>query len=149
VNDDLAWVPGGTFRMGSGKHDPEERPVHRVTVDGFWMDRYPVTNARFARFVEETGYTTFAEAVPVADDYPDAPQEMLIAGSLVFVQPAGPVDLGNVRNWWQYIAPPNRSAQNSWPRPLTRTSGATSRFTASSKDAAVSVGRRSNVSSPR
>jgi formylglycine-generating enzyme required for sulfatase activity len=89
--------------MGSEKHYPEERPVHRVTIDGFWMDRYPVTNARFARFVEETGYTTFAEAVPDANDYPGALPEMLFAGSLVFVQPAGPVDLGNVRNWWQYI----------------------------------------------
>jgi formylglycine-generating enzyme required for sulfatase activity len=103
VSDDLAWVPGGTFRMGSEKHYPEERPVHRVTVDGFWMDRYPVTNARFARFVKETGYTTFAEMVPAPDDYPGALQEMLFAGSLVFVQPAEPVDLGNVRNWWSYI----------------------------------------------
>lgn len=89
--------------MGSDKHYPEERPVHRVTVDGFWMDRYPVTNARFARFVEETGYTTFAEMVPKAEDYPGALPEMLFAGSLVFVQPPGPVDLGNVRNWWRYI----------------------------------------------
>ena len=47
---DMVWIPGGTFRMGSDKHYPEERPSHRVTVDGFWMDRYPVTNARFARF---------------------------------------------------------------------------------------------------
>src|SRR5512144_1796780 len=94
---DMLWIPGGTFGMGSDKHYPEERPVHRVTVDGFWMDRYPVTNARFARFVEATGYITFAETVPNADDYPGAIPEMLFAGSLVFVQPEGPVDLGNVR----------------------------------------------------
>jgi formylglycine-generating enzyme required for sulfatase activity len=89
--------------MGSDKHYPEERPVHRVAVDGFWMDRYPVTNARFARFVEATGHITFAETVPNADDYPGAIPEMLFAGSLVFVQPEGPVDLGNVRNWWHYV----------------------------------------------
>ena len=58
---DMVWIPGGTFRMGSDKHYPEERPAHRVTVDGFWMDRSPVTNARFARFVEATGHRTFAE----------------------------------------------------------------------------------------
>ena len=47
----MVWIPGGTFQMGSGKHYPEERPVHRVSVDGFWIDRYPVTNARFERFI--------------------------------------------------------------------------------------------------
>jgi formylglycine-generating enzyme len=100
---DMIWIPGGTFRMGSDKHYVEERPVHRVDVDGFWMDRYPVTNARFARFVDETGYRTFAETTPDAHDYPGAIPEMLYAGSLVFVQPAGPVDLADIRQWWSYI----------------------------------------------
>jgi formylglycine-generating enzyme len=108
---DMVWIPGGTFRMGSEKHYPEERPVHRVTVDGFWMDRYPVTNARFARFVEATGFTTFAEVPPDPVQYPGARPEMLYAGSLVFVQPAGPVDSSDNRNWWQYI----RGAH--WRRP--------------------------------
>jgi formylglycine-generating enzyme required for sulfatase activity len=99
----MVWIPGGTFRMGSDKHYPEERPVHRVTVDGFWMDRYPVTNARFARFVDATGYKTLAETTPDAADYPGALPEMLFAGSLVFVQPPGPVDLEDVRNWWRYV----------------------------------------------
>ncbi len=85
----MLWIPGGTFPMGSDKHYPEERPVHRVTVDGFWMDRTPVTNERFARFVEETGHVTFAEIPPNPDDYPGALPEMLYAGSLVFVKPAG------------------------------------------------------------
>ena len=58
---DMIWIPGGTFAMGSDKHYPEERPVHRVTVDGFWMDRAPVTNERFERFVEATGHVTWAE----------------------------------------------------------------------------------------
>lgn len=99
---DMVWIPGGTFRMGSEKHYPEERPVHRVTVDGFWMDRYPVTNQRFARFVEATSYTTLAQKVPDAAAYPAADPALLHAGSLVFVQPDHPVDLSDVKNWWQY-----------------------------------------------
>jgi len=95
----MVWIPGGTFRMGSEKHYPEERPVHRVTVDGFWMDRYPVTNERFARFVEETKHVTFAEIPPRAEDYPGALPEMLYAGSLVFIKPGGPVDLRQIGNW--------------------------------------------------
>jgi sulfatase modifying factor 1 len=109
---DMVWIPAGTFRMGSEKHYPEERPVHRVTVDGFWMDRYPVTNARFARFADATGFRTFAETPPDAADYPGALPEMLYAGSLVFTQPAGPVDLSNIRNWWTY----KRGA--NWRNPL-------------------------------
>ena len=100
---DMVWIPGGTFRMGSDKHYPEERPAHRVTVDGFWMDRYPVTNSRFARFVDDTQFCTFAESPPDPADYPDALPEMLYAGSLVFVQPAGPVDRSNISHWWQYV----------------------------------------------
>jgi len=100
---DMVWIPGGTFRMGSEKGYPEERPVHRVTVDGFWMDRYPVTHARFARFVEATGFTTFAELPPNPADYPGALPEMLYAGSLVFVQPAGRVDTSEPTNWWRYV----------------------------------------------
>jgi formylglycine-generating enzyme required for sulfatase activity len=72
-------------------------------VDGFWMDRGPVTNDRFAGFVEATGYVTVAERVPTRDEYPDALPEMLYAGSLVFVQPPGPVDLNDVANWWRYV----------------------------------------------
>src|SRR6476659_2558222 len=85
---DMVWIPGGTFRMGSDKTYPEERPVYGVRVDGFWMDRAPVTNERFARFVSATGHVTFAEIVPKAEDYPGALPEQLFAGSLVFVKPA-------------------------------------------------------------
>ena len=100
----MIGIPGGTFRMGSDKHYPEERPVHRVTVDAFWMDRYPVTNERFARFVQETGHRTFAETTPNAADYPGAIPEMLFAGSLVFAQPEAPVDLSHATQWWKYVA---------------------------------------------
>jgi len=99
----MVWIPGGEFAMGSDKHYPEERPVHRVAVDGFWMDRTPVTNARFSRFVDATSHTTFAELPPKPEDYPGALPEMLYAGSLVFVKPPGPVDLRNIQNWWQFM----------------------------------------------
>ncbi len=100
---DMRWVPGATYRMGSERYYPEERPVHPVTVEGFWMDRFPVTNARFARFVEATGHVTLAEVAPDPADYPGALPELLRAGSAVFVQPAGPVDLRDIRNWWRYV----------------------------------------------
>src|SRR6266550_1392263 len=57
----MAWIPGGRFRMGSDHHYPEEAPAHNVTVGGFWMDRYAVTNAEFKRFVEATGHVTVAD----------------------------------------------------------------------------------------
>jgi formylglycine-generating enzyme required for sulfatase activity len=104
---DMVWIPGGTFRMGSDKHYPEERPVHQVSVDGFWMDRQPVTNERFERFVAETGYVTFAEIPPNPADYPGALPHMLYAGSLVFIKPSGPVDRRNIGNWWQFMKDAN------------------------------------------
>ena len=99
---DMVWIPGGTFGMGSDKHYPEERPVHKVTVDGFWIDKYPVTNDRFARFVAETGHVTFAEIPPNPKDYPGALPHMLYAGSMVFFKPNGPVSRENIGNWWSY-----------------------------------------------
>jgi formylglycine-generating enzyme required for sulfatase activity len=103
--------------MGSDRHYPEERPAHRVTVDGFWMDREPVTNQRFARFVEATGHVTCAEITPRAEDYPGALPEMLFAGSLVFVKPDGPVDTRNIGNWWRWL----RGAQWRHPRGVDST----------------------------
>jgi formylglycine-generating enzyme len=100
---DMVWIPGGTFRMGSDKHYPEERPAHRVTVDGFWIDRTPVTNERFRQFVEATGHVTFAEIPPNPDDYPGALPHMLYAGSLVFLKPSGPVDRRTITNWWHFM----------------------------------------------
>jgi formylglycine-generating enzyme required for sulfatase activity len=99
---DMVWIPGGVFQMGSDRHYPEEAPVHRVTVDGFWMDRTPVTNAMFQRFVAETGHVTFAEIPPDPAQYPGAKPELLHPGSLVFVKPRGPVDLRNFHNWWTF-----------------------------------------------
>ena len=97
-------IPGGTFRMGSDDFYPEERPAHRVTVDSFRMDMYPVTNADFARFVEATGYVTVAEQIPDAARYPGVDPTNFVAGSLVFTPPPGPVPLDDVRRWWSYVA---------------------------------------------
>jgi len=101
--DDMVWIAGGTFRMGSDRHYPEEAPAHRVQVDGFWIDRTPVTNREFRRFVDATGHVTVAERAPEAEDYPGALPHMLRAGSLVFVPPGRPVDLRRFENWWSFM----------------------------------------------
>ena len=99
---DMVWIPGGTFRMGSDKHYPEERPVHRVTVDGFWMDRAPVTNERFARFVDATGHTDLRrDCRRRPRTIPARCPRCCMPGSLVFVQPSGPVD---VKDFTQLVA---------------------------------------------
>src|SRR5215510_12476694 len=70
----MVWVPGGTFWMGCDDCEmPDAAPAHLVTVDGFWMDQTPVTNAEFAKFVEATGYTTIAEHASDPKDFPNAP----------------------------------------------------------------------------
>jgi sulfatase modifying factor 1 len=99
---DMIRIAGGTFRMGSDRHYPEEAPVHRVTVDGFWMDRTPVTNREFRRFVEAMGHVTVAERKPDPKDYPGALPHMLKAGSLVFSPPDYPVDLRDWSQWWAF-----------------------------------------------
>ncbi len=107
----MIWISAGTFRMGSDKHYPEEAPVHRVTVDGFWIDRTPVTNRQFRKFVNETGHVTFAEIRPEAKDYPGALPGMLKAGSLVFTPPKHQVDLRDWSQWWNFKFGAN------WKRP--------------------------------
>ena len=98
----MVFIPGGEFTMGSDHHYAEEKPAHRVKLDGFWIDASPVTNAQFRRFVRDTGHVTFAEVAPEPKDYPGALPHMLRAGSLVFVKSKGPVDLKNWSNWWTF-----------------------------------------------
>jgi formylglycine-generating enzyme len=103
IRDDMVSIEGGTFRMGSDRSYPEEAPVHRVTVDPFWMDKTPVTNRQFKAFVKATGYVTVTEIPPDPKHYPGALPHMLYAGSLVFTAPAHPVDLRNWGQWWTLL----------------------------------------------
>jgi len=109
----MAWIPGGEFSMGA-QDSPgmdevgmsatkDSRPIHRVYVDGFWMDKTDVTNREFAQFVKSTGYVTVAERKPDPKDFPDAPPENLVAGSVVFAPPDHAVLLDNHYQWWSYL----------------------------------------------
>jgi sulfatase modifying factor 1 len=109
----MVWIPGGEYSMGAA--DPREmnhggpdamddaRPIHRVYVDGFWMDKVEVTNEEYARFVKATGYKTVAERTPRAEDFPGAPPENLVAGSVVFTPTSQPVPLNDHYQWFAYI----------------------------------------------
>jgi formylglycine-generating enzyme required for sulfatase activity len=106
ANDPLDMNPVG---MNATR---DARPIHRVYVDGFFMDKIDVTNAEFARFVKATGYVTVAERKPRPEAYPGARPELLVAGSMVFTPPKDPVPLGNYAQWWSYVPGAN------WRHPL-------------------------------
>jgi sulfatase modifying factor 1 len=120
----MVWIPGGEFSMGAAEPQGidansvgmratnDSRPIHRVYVDGFWMDATEVTNAQFAAFVKATGYVTVAERTPRAEDFPGAPPENLVAGSVVFSKPDHPVPLDSHFRWWTYVKGAN------WRHPL-------------------------------
>jgi formylglycine-generating enzyme required for sulfatase activity len=99
---DMVWIPGGTFLLGSDAHYPEEAPARQVEVDGFWLARTTVTNAAFAAFVDATGYLTVAEQPLDPADFPGAPAENLVPGSMVFTRTQGPVDLRHLSQWWTW-----------------------------------------------
>jgi formylglycine-generating enzyme required for sulfatase activity len=99
----MAWIPGGTFAMGSDEFYAEERPVRRVAVAAFWIDRHPVTVAGFRRFVRDTGYITLAERVPDPAAYPRVDPALLVPGSLVFQRPRRRVAPDDARAWWAYV----------------------------------------------
>ncbi|MFO1457844.1 MAG: formylglycine-generating enzyme family protein [Verrucomicrobiota bacterium] len=109
----MVWIPGGEFSMGSDAANDslcgmpgttrDALPVHRVYVDGFWMDATEVTNDEFARFAKATGYVTIAERTPTKEEFPTAPPENLVAGSTVFTPTPAPVSLNNYFQWWNYV----------------------------------------------
>src|SRR5882724_4785871 len=99
----MVWIPGGTFRMGSDRHYPEEAPSRQVAVGGFWIDRTPVTNLQFSQFVAATGHVTTAEAPSDPTEYPGALPHMLYAGSLVFMRPRSTFDLCDRSQWWFFL----------------------------------------------
>lgn len=118
----MVWIPGGEFSMGAQsppdgnevgmKATVDARPIHRVYVDGYFMDKTVVTNAEFEKFVKTTGYVTVAERKPRPEDYPGAPPENLVAGSVVFAPPDHQVDLNDYFQWWTYVPGAN------WRHPL-------------------------------
>jgi len=109
----MVWVPGGEFSMGSDTDDDslcalpgttrDAAPIHRVYVDGFWMDATEVTNEQFAAFVAATGYVTVAEQKPTKEEFPGAPPEALVAGSIVFTPTKSAVPLDGYLRWWSFI----------------------------------------------
>jgi sulfatase modifying factor 1 len=99
----MTWIAPGSFLMGSEDFYPEEAPVRRVDVGGFWIDETPVTVAQFRRFVRATGHVTWAERAPDPADYPGADPELLVPGSLVFRPTRGPVPLDDWKRWWEYV----------------------------------------------
>ena len=113
----MVWIPGGEFTMGTDADLgwPDEKPAHRVRVDGFWMDQTEVTNAQFRSFVEATGYVTTAEQPPALEEImkqvppgtPPPPPEKLVPGSLVFQPTKGPVDTRNFSLWWHWTTGAN------------------------------------------
>ena len=115
VPEGMVWIPGGEFSMGAAEPTSSDandvgmqatndsRPVHRVYVDGFWMDKTEVTNRQFAAFVKTTGYVTMAERIPRAEDFPGAPAEYLVAGSVIFSPPSQAVPLNDHLQWWAYV----------------------------------------------
>jgi len=99
----MTWIEGAEFTMGSTLFADAE-PLHRVAVNGFWIDTTEVTNAEFARFVCETGYETLAERIPKPEDYPTIPREQLFAGSAVFREPVASQSAQQTLSWWQFVA---------------------------------------------
>ncbi len=108
----MVWIPGGEFTMGSGDADAraDEKPAHRVRVEGFWMDVTPVTNAQFRKFVEATGYLTTAEKAPdlaeimkqLPPGAPPPPKELLVPAGLVFQATSSGGPLHDVSQWWTW-----------------------------------------------
>ncbi len=110
----MVWIPGGEFSMGARspmdtsdlvgmQATTDSRPIHRVAVEGFWIDATEVTNEQFARFVKATGYVTVAERKPTAADYPNVAPEDLTAGSVVFSPPDHAVPLNDHFQWWAFV----------------------------------------------
>ena len=99
----MVWIPGGTFRMGSDDHYPEEAPAHRVTVDGFWMDRTPVTNAQFGASSTRPATSRLPSVRPTRRTIPARCPDLLVRRlARCSSSRAGRVDL-NAYNWWTYV----------------------------------------------
>src|SRR3954451_8234009 len=101
------FIPGETFKMGSERNQPEERFIHTVRVDSFWIDRHEVTNAQFRQFVDATGYQTLSERGLDPKTHPGTPKDLLVPGSVVFIAPTEITRGGSITQWWQYVSSAN------------------------------------------
>lgn len=118
----MVWIPGGEFSMGSNVEDEslcslsgvtkDAAPIHRVYVDGYYMDETEVTNEEFEKFVKATGYVTVAEQKPTKEEFPTASEEDLITGSVIFTPTPSAVNLNNFLQWWSYVG------GTDWKHPL-------------------------------
>lgn len=129
-NDGMIKIPGGETMMGSAgdfetpygtKYFPEESPVRKIQVTGFWMDETEVTNDQFAAFVKATGYVTYAEREAKIEDFPAEARAYLPAppfnqGSIVFTPPekfqGSLEDPSSAMQWWRWDPKAN------WRHPL-------------------------------
>lgn len=102
---DMVRVEGGSFTRGSAGFYPEEGPAGEIEVGGFWIDRFEVTNARFAEFVDQTGYVTVAERQPNPEDFPGIDPALLQPGSVVFIMPTD--EAGEFTQWWRFVTGAN------------------------------------------
>ena len=98
----MVWVPAGSFEFGDTVY-PEELPLRKTSVAGFWMDRTEVTNAEFAEFVKATSYVTEAERGPDPRRYPGLPSDLSQPGAVVFVMPKDVNTQGSATQWWRYV----------------------------------------------
>ncbi len=121
--NDMAWIPPGTFSMGGEDGQSDEKPLHQVTLTGFWMDKTEVTNEQFEKFARASGYVTVAERKPSAKDFPGVPEDKLVPGSIVFTvpsleeinrertqagaEPLKEIPLENHFLWWSYVSGAN------------------------------------------
>jgi len=96
----MVWIPEGMFWMGSNDGPPDEQPRHKVALNGFYIDKYEVTNAQFTKFVAATKYQTVAELKPDAKKFPDAPKDRLVPFSAVFK--CCPADTNGAPVWWEF-----------------------------------------------
>lgn len=99
---EMVWVAGGEFNMGTNDY-PDAKPIHKVSVKGYWIDEHEVTNAEFAAFVKATNYVTIAERPLDPADYPGVPVDKLVSGSAVFSPPTTKVSLDDIQQWWKYV----------------------------------------------
>ncbi|MCH2209657.1 MAG: formylglycine-generating enzyme family protein [Fuerstiella sp.] len=128
----MVWVPGGTFVMGSRHGPPDEAPRHALVLDGFWMDALEVTNARFRKFVDATGYVTLPERKPELRSVKKGSnldqlailEEMNQPGSICSLPIASrnEIDARGAYSWWQYVP------GASWKHPEGPESGITDRM---------------------